>query len=65
MGDTAGASWDETPLDADARRAAGVASRLGESDRERLADLGLGLASGAGGLADHLKRLIRDGAADA
>jgi NTP pyrophosphatase (non-canonical NTP hydrolase) len=64
MGDTAGASWDDSPLDAYARWAAGIAAQVGGSDRERLAYLGLGLASEAGELADHLKRLIRDGAAD-
>lgn len=62
------AAWGEeaaeAPIDAHARWAFAIASRVGESDRERLAYLGLGLASEAGELADHLKRLIRDGVAD-
>lgn len=54
----------EPPIDGYARWALAVASRVGETDRERLAYLGLGLASEAGELSDHLKRLIRDGVAD-
>jgi NTP pyrophosphatase (non-canonical NTP hydrolase) len=34
----------------------------GAPDRERLSYLGLGLASEAGEVADHLKELLRDGA---
>lgn len=64
MGESVGASWGESSLDAYARWAAGIASRVGDSDRERLAYLGLGLASEAGELADHLKRLLRDESAD-
>lgn len=59
-----GAAAAESPLDAYARWAAGVAARVGASDRERLAYLGLGLASEAGEIADHIKRLIRDGSAN-
>ncbi len=59
-----GAAAADLPLDAYARWAAGIAARVGASDRERLAYLGLGLASEAGEVASHIKRLIRDGTAD-
>jgi NTP pyrophosphatase (non-canonical NTP hydrolase) len=55
----------DTLLDGYARWAARIAERVGGTDVERLAYLGLGLASEAGELADQLKRLIRDGAAQA
>lgn len=55
----------ESPLDAYALWAGGISARIGRSDVERLAYLGLGLASEAGELADHIKRLIRDGGVDA
>lgn len=60
-GDAAAA---ESPLDAYARWAAGIAARVGADDRDRLAYLGLGLASEAGEVADQIKRLIRDSAVD-
>ena len=47
-----------------ARWAAGVARRLGGSETERLAYLGLGLASEAGEVADSIKRRFRDGRFD-
>lgn len=54
----------ESPLDGYAQWAGAMAARVGGSDLERLAYLGLGLASEAGELADHIKRLIRDGGVD-
>lgn len=54
----------DSPLDAYARWAAAIAARVGADDRERLAYLGLGLASEAGEVGNHIKRLIRDGAVD-
>jgi NTP pyrophosphatase (non-canonical NTP hydrolase) len=66
MGETgAGAvAAADSPLSAYARWASGVAGRMGGSDRERLAYLGLGLASEAGEVADVIKRLTRDGRLD-
>lgn len=54
----------DSSLDSYARWAAGIAARVGADDRERLAYLSLGLASEAGEVANHIKRLIRDGAVD-
>lgn len=55
----------DSPLATYARWAAGVAAGVGGSERERLAYLGLGLASEAGEVADAIKRLTRDGTLDA
>ena len=54
----------DSPLASYARWAAGVARSLGGSDHERLAYLGLGLASEAGEVADAIKRRVRDGTFD-
>ncbi len=60
-----GAAAADSPLDSYARWAASVAGHVGGGDRERLAYLGLGLASESGEIADQIKCLIRDGAVDA
>lgn len=54
----------DSPLSAYVRWAAGVAAQVGANSQERLAYLGLGLASEAGEVADAIKRLHRNGRLD-
>lgn len=55
----------DSPLASYARWAAGIVTDIGTTDHERLAYLGLGLASEAGEVADVIKRRARDGRLDA